>query len=68
METFSDSTRAGAWLGAARLLEAQGERIYNLVVEVRQPALATPRSRAIEATVVSGVNYFDRVAPTIMAA
>lgn len=51
METFSESTRAGAWLGAARLLEAQGERIYNLVVEVRQPSLATPQSRAIEATV-----------------
>ena len=51
METYSHPTRSGAWLGAAKLLHRQGERIYNLVVEVLQPALATPQSRAIEARV-----------------
>jgi hypothetical protein len=51
MDTYSHPTRAGAWLGAAKLLHQKGERIYNLVVEVQQPALATPQSRAIEARV-----------------
>jgi hypothetical protein len=59
METYSDLTRAGAWLGAAKLLETQGERIYNLVVEVRHPALATPQSRAIEATVDAFLRSHD---------
>jgi len=51
METCTDSTRAGAWLKAARILLDNDERVYNLVVEIEQPALATAHSRAIEARV-----------------
>lgn len=51
METCTDSTRAGAWLKAARTLLDSDERVYNLVVQIDQPDLATPRSRDIEARV-----------------
>lgn len=51
MKSCSDSTRSGAWLTAARMLLDNKDRIYNLVVEVEQPSLATTTSRAIEAHV-----------------
>lgn len=51
MEMCSDSTRSGVWLQAARKLLNNKERIYNLVVEIERPDLATPQSRAIEARV-----------------
>lgn len=51
MRCRSDDSRSDAWLHAARLLFDEGERIYNLVVEVKQPALATASSRAIEGRV-----------------
>ena len=51
MRCESDESRSGAWLKAARQLLDEKERIYNLVVEVRRPSLATASSRAIEARV-----------------
>jgi len=48
MTPLSDTTRAGAWLQAARALFDKGDRIYNLILEVHQPSAATPASRAIE--------------------
>lgn len=51
MKTCTGVTRATAWLRAARLLLEADTRIYNLVVEIQQPALATAQSRAIEASV-----------------
>ena len=51
METFSEATRAGIWLRAAEALCTAKERIYNLVLEIQQPGLATPTSKQIEARV-----------------
>jgi hypothetical protein len=51
MLTASDQTRAGAWLDAAEKLLQAKDAVYNLVVEVKQPALATAPSRAVEARV-----------------
>lgn len=48
MTPLSDTTRAGAWLQAARTLLDKGDRIYNLILEVEQPSASTPASRAIE--------------------
>lgn len=48
MKPCSDATRAGAWLKAARLLLDENERIYNLIVQIDDPSLATTSSRAIE--------------------
>jgi len=59
METCNDSTRAGAWLKAARILLDNDERVYNLVVEVKRPALATVHSRAIEARADQFLKQFD---------
>jgi hypothetical protein len=73
METCTDLTRAGAWLQAARILLDNDERVYNLIVEIEQPALATTRSRAIEAQVDEFLKQQDRqpihtVAETIFPA
>ena len=44
----SRTTRAEAWLAAALAMEEAHARLYNVVLEVDQPGLATPVSRAIE--------------------
>jgi hypothetical protein len=44
-------SRAHAWLESADLLLAAHDRIYNLVVEIDQPAAETPQTRAVEALV-----------------
>ncbi len=59
METCTDPTRAGAWLRAARILLENGERVYNLVVEIEQPSLATAVSRAIETRVDEFLKQHD---------
>ena len=51
MLTAGDQTRAGAWLDAAEKLCLAKGPIYNLIVEVAQPAFATEASRAVEARV-----------------
>lgn len=51
MTPCTDSTRSGAWLKAARMLLDSKDRIYNLVVEVERPDLATATSRSIETRV-----------------
>ena len=59
MTPCSDPTRSGAWLKAARLLLDGKERIYNLVVEVEHPGLATATSRAIETHVDEFLRQHD---------
>jgi len=59
MQTCSDRTRAGAWLKAAKLLRAQKERIYNLIVEIEESGAATPHSRGIEAAVDAFLRAHD---------
>lgn len=44
-------TRAEAWLAAAEALHQAHARLYNVVLEIEHPAVATPASRAIEAEV-----------------
>jgi hypothetical protein len=73
METRSNPTRAAAWLAAARLLYDKGDRLYNLIVEIQRPDLATPQSRAIEARVdhflkTHGSQPIHTVAETIFPA
>jgi hypothetical protein len=53
MQTCTDITRAGAWLTAAQRLLAADARIYNLIVEIEQPDLATRESREVEGRVDS---------------
>lgn len=59
METCTDPTRSGAWLKAARILLENNERVYNLIVEIERPDLATPQSRAIEARVDEFLTQHD---------
>lgn len=59
MDTSVDTTRAGAWLKAAQLLSARKERVYNLIVEIEKPDLATQQSRAIEAHVDAFLRKHD---------
>lgn len=59
METRSHQTRAGAWLDAAELLNSVKKPIYNLVVEVAEPTLATDASRAVEQRVDSFLAQYD---------
>lgn len=47
----SAATRAEAWLIAAEAMQQQHSRLYNVVLEVQHPQLATTVSRAIEAEV-----------------
>ena len=54
-----DPTRAGAWLKASRMLLDHKDRIYNLVVEVEQPAIATATSRPIETRVDDFLRLHD---------
>jgi hypothetical protein len=42
-------TRAEAWLAAAEALYQARARLYNVVLEIESPGMATPASRAIEA-------------------
>ncbi len=51
MHPCSGKSRADAWLNAAKILCKHRDRAYNVIVEVEDPALVTPRSRAIEARV-----------------
>jgi hypothetical protein len=51
MRTFSADARADAWLLAAEALSVANDRLYNVILEIKQPALATPTSRQIEARV-----------------
>jgi hypothetical protein len=48
MIPISEITRAEAWLKAARALYSEHDRIYNLILEVKQPDLVTHASREIE--------------------
>lgn len=59
MHPCSDKTRAGAWLKAAQILRKMKTHAYNLILEVEQPALATPQSRAIETRVDGFLNAHD---------
>ncbi len=73
MIAFSKTTRASAWLAAAIVLRKKHERVYNLVLEVERPDLATAASRAIEARVDSflrehGAQPLHTVAETIFPA
>lgn len=59
MKTRTHQTRAGAWLEAAELLFDAKSPIYNLILEVEQPGLATAESRAIEARVDGFLKEWD---------
>ncbi len=59
MESRSHQTRAGAWLEAAELLLAARDPVYNLVVEITEPGLATPQSRLIEERVDAFLQEWD---------
>jgi hypothetical protein len=48
MTPLSENTRAEVWLKAVRALYNQQDRIYNLILEVTQPAFASHASRVIE--------------------
>ena len=47
----SRKTRSEAWLAAALSMQEAHARLYNVVLEIEQPGLVTPASRAIEAEV-----------------
>lgn len=51
MFAVTKMTRADAWLTAAEAMQQVHARLYNVVVEVEHPGLATSTSRAIEAEV-----------------
>lgn len=44
-------TRAEAWLVAAEAMQNAHARLYNVVLEIEEPGLVTPQTRAVEATV-----------------
>lgn len=48
MKPVYATSRAEAWLKSAQLLFAEHERIYNLIVEIQEPGLETPATKAIE--------------------
>lgn len=48
MKAIEKSTRAEAWLAAARHLLAENSRVHGLIIEVSQPAKETASSAAIE--------------------
>lgn len=52
-------TRAEAWLEAARKLHDNNGPLYNLIVEVEEPRLATVSSRAIEEKVDEFLRQYD---------
>lgn len=54
----SAETRAEAWLLAAEAMRSKHERLYNVVLEINRPNLATPASRAIEAKVDAFLREF----------
>src|SRR5258706_8284483 len=73
MVVISERTRAEAWLKAARQLFDKKSRIYNLIIEVTQPSLATATSREIEQEVdkflrTHGCQPVHTVAETIFPA
>lgn len=73
MTPLSGPTRADVWLKAASALHDADDRLYNLILEVEQPGLATPKSKAIEAKVDQFLKAHDRqpnhtVAETIFPA
>jgi hypothetical protein len=51
MFAVTRQTRAEAWLTAAAALHQAHARLYNVVLEIENPDMATPVSRAIEAEV-----------------
>ena len=51
MTPLTATTRAHAWLKAARALYREDERLYNLIVEVKEPLVETRETLAIEARV-----------------
>lgn len=51
MIPISCTTRAEVWLAAAKTLYASDERIHNLILEAKEPHLATVASREIERVV-----------------
>jgi hypothetical protein len=59
MLTAGGRTRAEAWLDAAEKLLRSRDPIYNLVVEVGEPALATEPSCAVEARVDQFLAQWD---------
>lgn len=54
----STKTRAEAWLLAAQAMKEAHARMYNVVLEIEQPGLATDASRAIEAEVDAFLRKF----------
>ena len=59
----SEVTRAEAWLIAAEAMQKAHDRLYNVVLEIQKPGLATPLSRAIE-NEVDGFLRKHEVQPT----
>ena len=59
MQTLTHQTRAGAWLEAAELLLAAKSPVYNLVIEVSQPGLVTPESKALESRLDAFLKQWD---------
>lgn len=73
MFSTSRQTRAEAWLAAAEALQKAHARLYNVVLEIEHPDMATPATRAIEAEVDSflqkhGMQPNHTVAETIFPA
>ncbi|WP_412529161.1 hypothetical protein [Burkholderia lata] len=48
MKPVYATSRAEAWLKSAKVLFAEHERIYNLVVEIQEPGLETDATKSIE--------------------
>ncbi len=59
MFAISRPTRAQAWLAAAAAMQEAHARMYNVVLEIEHPQLATHSSRAIESKVDSFLRSYD---------
>ena len=73
METVSEETRGRAWLEAIKILRNQRSMVYNLIVEIREPGLASVINKAaqdeLDTLLVSASDHVcDTVAETIFPA
>ena len=73
METVSEETRGRAWLEAITILRNQRSMVYNLIVEIREPGLASVINKAaqdeLDTLLVSASDHVcDTVAETIFPA
>lgn len=59
MIAVSKRTRAEAWLVAAAALRETHSRLYNVIVEIQEPGLATAGSRAVENVVDTFLRKYD---------